>query len=336
MPYIQFDKTEYDFGKIKEKDGIATCRFTFKNEGKSPLIINQVQASCGCTTPSWSKDSVQPGQKGFVEAAYNPEGRPGPFLKTLTILSNATISSVNLIIKGDVLEEVPTRSDQFPRKLGNIRLLSEYLQLGSVGSQGEVTQAFEIYNDSKSSVKPKFDSLPPFIKVKFAPTKLKKGQSGEMKVTFSAKSYQQWGHISIPLSLGSGKGDASPEVVFVNVLVEDEPQEMPLHEQSNFPMATLAEERMNFGVWKVDQTATGNLRIKNTGLKPLILHKFEPSCGCIQVVELKKIIEAESHFDFPISVKSMGKKGILEYQITIYSNDPVKPTQTKELVVKFE
>jgi len=101
-------------------------------------------------------------------------------------------------------------------------------------------------------------------------------------------------------------------------------------------MATLAEERMNFGVWKVDQTATGNLRIKNTGLKPLILHKFEPSCGCIQVVELKKIIEAESHFDFPISVKSMGKKGILEYQITIYSNDPVKPTQTKELVVKFE
>ncbi len=336
MPYIQFDKTEYDFGKIREKDGIATCRFSFKNEGKSPLIITQVQASCGCTTPSWSKDSVLPGQKGFVEAAYNPEGRPGPFLKTLTIFSNATISSVNLIIKGDVQAEVPTRADQFPRKLGNIRLLSEYLQMGSLSSQGEMTQSFEIYNDSKSAVKPKFDSLPAFVKINFVPSKLKKGQSGKMLVTFSAKNYQQWGHVSIPVYLKTRQKDEARELLFLNALVEDEPRDLPVQEQNKQPIATLSEEKMNLGVWKVDQIATGNLRIKNTGLKPLLLHKFEPSCGCIQVVELKKTIDPESHVDFPVSLKSMGKKGNLEYQITLYTNDPVKPTQTKEIVVRFE
>jgi len=336
MPYIQFDKTEFDFGKIKEKEGIATCRFSFKNEGKRPLIITQVQASCGCTTPSWSKDSILPGQNGFVDAAYNPEGRPGPFTKILTIFSNASVSSVNLFIKGVVLEEVPTKADRYPRKLGQFRLISEYLQIGSVSPKEETTQQFEIYNDGKSSLKPVVDSLPEGLSIKFEPTKVKKGQVGLMKITFSAKVFQQWGHLSIPVILKSGSKDEKGEPVFINALVEDEPVELEPDIQSKGPICTLPSESIKLGVWKVDQVASGNLRIKNTGQKALAIHKFEPSCGCLQVVELKNRIEQESYVDFPITLNSLGKKGNLGFQITIYTNDPVKPTQTIDVFVRFE
>ena len=50
-PVITFDKTTHDFGKINEADGRVTTVFTFKNEGIAPLVLSNVRASCGCTTP---------------------------------------------------------------------------------------------------------------------------------------------------------------------------------------------------------------------------------------------------------------------------------------------
>ncbi|MCK4700035.1 MAG: DUF1573 domain-containing protein, partial [Bacteroidales bacterium] len=63
---ISFDKLTHDFGTFKEEDGNVTCKFSFTNTGSIPLVINRVIASCGCTSPAWSKEPVMPGRKGFV------------------------------------------------------------------------------------------------------------------------------------------------------------------------------------------------------------------------------------------------------------------------------
>ena len=67
---ITFDKPEHDFGKIKEGT-LATHEFTFTNTGKAPLVLSNVQPSCGCTTPEWSKEPIMPGGKGTVKAVFN-------------------------------------------------------------------------------------------------------------------------------------------------------------------------------------------------------------------------------------------------------------------------
>jgi hypothetical protein len=102
-PAITFEKSTHDFGKIKEQDGLANYSFTFKNTGTTPLVINRVNASCGCTTPNWSKEPILPGKSGTITASYNPAGRPGPFIKTITVFSNAGPNPVTLSIKGDVI-----------------------------------------------------------------------------------------------------------------------------------------------------------------------------------------------------------------------------------------
>ncbi|MBW7845373.1 MAG: DUF1573 domain-containing protein [Bacteroidia bacterium] len=101
LPILQFDKIEHDFGKIKEGT-LAIHPFEFTNKGKSPLVITNVIASCGCTTPEWSKEPIAPGAKGLIKAAFNSYGRPGQFHKTITVISNAG-ANVVLSIKGDVL-----------------------------------------------------------------------------------------------------------------------------------------------------------------------------------------------------------------------------------------
>ena len=101
-PEIVFENTSHDFGNITE-GAMATYEFVFTNTGKVPLVISNVQPSCGCTTPEWSREPINPGSKGKVKAIYNTYGRPGNFQKYVTVKSNAVTGSVDLTIKGVVL-----------------------------------------------------------------------------------------------------------------------------------------------------------------------------------------------------------------------------------------
>lgn len=102
---LAFDKTEHNFGNINENDGIDSTVFTFVNRGKSIVIINNVQASCGCTTPDWSKEPIAPGELGYIKASYNPHNRPGGFNKSITVFSNGEPQSMVLHISGNVIRE---------------------------------------------------------------------------------------------------------------------------------------------------------------------------------------------------------------------------------------
>ncbi|WP_400191385.1 DUF1573 domain-containing protein [Hymenobacter sp. B81] len=99
---MSFEKKDHDFSNVTEGT-TATHEFKFKNTGNQPIVIANVQASCGCTTPDWTKTPVLPGKTGFIRASYNSAGRPGQFNKTVTVTSNATESSQMLTIKGTVL-----------------------------------------------------------------------------------------------------------------------------------------------------------------------------------------------------------------------------------------
>ena len=82
---LKFDERNYKFGSVKEEDGPVTHEFQFTNTSNDTIVVKGVKASCGCTTPGWSKDAVLPGEKGFVQARYNPRNRPGRFKKSLTV-----------------------------------------------------------------------------------------------------------------------------------------------------------------------------------------------------------------------------------------------------------
>jgi hypothetical protein len=97
---IKFDAQEHDYGTITQGAN-GDCVFKFKNSGNEPLIISDVRKSCGCTTPTWSKEPILPGQSGSIQVGYNTQ-IIGQFSKTITVLSNASNSPVTLTIKGNV------------------------------------------------------------------------------------------------------------------------------------------------------------------------------------------------------------------------------------------
>jgi len=100
---IKFEKLVHDYGTIaKGSDG--TCEFIFANLGQTPLIVNYVSASCGCTVPDWTREPVQPGKTGTIKVKYNT-AIVAPFTKSVTVQSNAKNSPVALTIKGVVAQQ---------------------------------------------------------------------------------------------------------------------------------------------------------------------------------------------------------------------------------------
>ncbi|MDR3129497.1 MAG: DUF1573 domain-containing protein [Tannerellaceae bacterium] len=93
----------FDFGDIPEGGGNVTHSFTVHNEGDLPLLITRVIASCGCTTPEWSKEPVAPGDSSMIHVSYNPLHRPGTFHKTISVYSNGSPNPLSLTIRGNVV-----------------------------------------------------------------------------------------------------------------------------------------------------------------------------------------------------------------------------------------
>ena len=103
---ISLRETEYDFGKIPQGKPV-THVFQFTNTGATPVSLENVQASCGCTTPEWSKDAVAPGATSKITVGYNA-ANDGPFTKLVTITYNGT-QNKQVYIKGEVWK-TPTTS----------------------------------------------------------------------------------------------------------------------------------------------------------------------------------------------------------------------------------
>ncbi len=101
-PIISIDTSQFDFGKINEGD-VVNHSFNFKNTGTANLIITDVRASCGCTSPSWPKEIIKPGNSNTIIVKYNSDGRKGKFNKGVTVYCNAYPNTAILKIQGEVL-----------------------------------------------------------------------------------------------------------------------------------------------------------------------------------------------------------------------------------------
>jgi hypothetical protein len=99
---VEWYEENHKFDEIKQGD-VVSHTFKFKNTGSEPLHLTRVKASCGCTTPKWSQEPVQPGNEGFVEVSFNSAGKLGHQTKTVTLWLNSMPVTKVLRFEVDIL-----------------------------------------------------------------------------------------------------------------------------------------------------------------------------------------------------------------------------------------
>ncbi|WEK20578.1 MAG: DUF1573 domain-containing protein [Candidatus Pedobacter colombiensis] len=101
---MSFEKGEYDFGKITQGEKVSYS-YKFKNVGKSPLIILNATATCGCTVPEVPKEPIKPGDEGEIKVLFNSTSKSGMQDKVITVTSNAEPHIATLHLVGEVKEQ---------------------------------------------------------------------------------------------------------------------------------------------------------------------------------------------------------------------------------------
>lgn len=100
-PKIEFEKTEFDFGKILQGE-VVSYTFHFTNTGNAPLIITSVEKSCGCTTSDFPREPIDPGQEGNIKVTYDSKGHFGFQSKTVVVNANTVPSQTVVRVKAEV------------------------------------------------------------------------------------------------------------------------------------------------------------------------------------------------------------------------------------------
>ena len=94
---VEFANEAYNYGVVTQGEKV-THQFKFKNTGSEPLVLTRVKPSCGCTTPSYSKDPVAPGEEGYIDVTFDTQAKKGMQNKTVTVTGNFE-GSINRILR---------------------------------------------------------------------------------------------------------------------------------------------------------------------------------------------------------------------------------------------
>jgi hypothetical protein len=99
---IIFREKQFDFGDITQGDKVAK-KFVFRNTGSEPLMILNVQTTCGCTASDWPKTPLAPGDSNSIQITFNSAKKQGRINKIVTVYTNSRTPEEKLKITGNVL-----------------------------------------------------------------------------------------------------------------------------------------------------------------------------------------------------------------------------------------
>jgi hypothetical protein len=326
---LQFREETHDFGMISEQNGPVMHEFSFVNNSSRHIKIISVQASCGCTTPDWSKEPVAPGKTGFIQASYNPQGRPGYFNKSLTVTTDFDINPLILQIKGQVAVEGETGNLQFQSANGSWKLKSGAFNLGKVFIKDEFTvRDFQVLNDGSKAVTFSGKYVgPAYIKVDVQPLTLQPGEKGNIKVSYNGKMKGKYGFQSDNVELFTDDESNSVKSFSIYASLEDEFPQLSTDELAKAPQLRVQVSSLDFGKLKPNTASTRQVQFYNTGKQELNIKSLQGNCSCVTASAEKTSVKPGESSVITVSLNPYERKGSMQKSLTIYSNDPQNPVQ---------
>ncbi|WP_084523952.1 DUF1573 domain-containing protein [Adhaeribacter aquaticus] len=318
---LQFEKETHDFGNIAQ--GVpATYEFKFKNVGNQPVIISNVQASCGCTTPEWTKTPILPGKTGSVKAQYNAASM-GAFNKSVTVTSNASNSSLVLFIKGTVLDKSQVKSSASAVQKAQIQFEKETFDFGNVAQGVPATHEFKFKNTGGeplviSNVQASCGCTTP----EWTNTPILPGKTGSVKAQYNAASM---GAFNKSITVTSNATNSSVVLYIKGTVVEKSQIKAAVspEEKANSPRATLKVNSHDLGKLETGQKSVAKIVIKNTGKQDLTLNAVSSSCNCVSLKNSPVIKPGnEEIVELTYSPRLLGNQ---TEKVKIHTNDIITP-----------
>ncbi len=200
-----------------------TVVYTLKNSGNRPLIISEVQPSCGCVQVQYPHEPILAGKKATITAVYDAQ-MMGTFHRELALYSNASEEPLYLAFEGRVVERpgVQNYEEDFPIDLGSVRMSANALEFDDVNKGDKPVVELRVVNTGDKDYSPQLMHLPPFLEAEYFPRTIRKGRVGRIRLTLLSDKLMMDGLNQASVYLARYLGDRTSgknEVVVSAVLL---------------------------------------------------------------------------------------------------------------------
>ena len=336
QPVITFKTTEHDFGKINEADGRVTTVFEFKNEGMEPLVLSNVRASCGCTTPKWTREPIEPGQTGQITVTYNPNGRPGRFQKTVTITSNATEATTRVYIKGEVIPKPAKPVNQYPVQMGELSLKAKNINFGTIKKGQKINHEIEYANHTDHELKVDLATRPEdnFLAWQVTLPTVQANETGKLAFVFDSEACKLYGPVELYAYVEvNGKAEHTDEYKLTfKAEVDEDFSNLSVADRQQAPILEV-QDAINLGTIAAGKKVKKSLPIANAGVNGLIVRRAYSNSEFINLIAPKSAIKSGKKSEIKIELTAIMDganmpAGNYTREILVITNDPNQPKKT--------
>lgn len=338
QPKIEFDKKTHDFGDIKEEGGKVTARFTFKNVGDSALILKQVKPGCGCTAANYTREAVAPGETGFIDATYDPWGRPNAFNKNIKVTTNEPDQTTPhlIFIKGNVIKRPPTKYELAGYKSGKgeIRVKENSIRCDVKNTEKHLdTVMIRNFNESGAGSEIRLE-LPAYIKEvsrSFGQT-LKAGEEGTIVLEYNGTMRNDWGSLKDRFVIITNDSVEPRKYIYYNVNLVEDFAHMTAKDIEKAPKLNIDKEAFDFGSLAKNTSTSQVFKITNTGKSALIIRKIQPSIPAITYTIPSTTIQPGETVDLNVTFNAQNRRGRQNLSLDLVTNDPAHSQLTIKVI----
>jgi hypothetical protein len=324
--HLEFSDTIFNFGSVKESQGVLSHAFSFVNLGPEYFVIEDIDPSCGCITPDYPSDTVHAGEKGVVTLYVDLVNHPGLFNQTVIVKGNASKDPIHLTVKGYVTpspQPLPAWERTSSFKYNTIYLQKNYVNYGGISTKNPVSVEIPMYNSGANSVSVQVEKLklPVYVKVVLMPSKLESKQHGMLKVSFLSKEAPNLGYFAEEIEVLFVSGNIVTKVpIVLTATIKDE---FTAAEMASVvgPKILVEKPALELGTIATNQKNVSDIQITNTGKADLIIRSVRTSCSCVEAFVEKTVLKPGATTVLKVVFDTSDRMGPEEKIVSIFSND---------------
>lgn len=327
-----FDKTTHNFGTVFSNETALSAKYTFTNTSTNILYVNDVDASCGCTNPRVTKDTVYPGESASILAEFNPTGFFGHVTKHVYMRGNFTDAyQVELEFVADVQSEYNASKDQpyYKGQFGYLVLEKTDFSWGNILSNSQFTDTLKLINDGYHDITiSKMVNTPQFATIRNLPLTLAPNTKSYLLLDVDLTKIDTVGSVYSFIQFATNDRFFPQKEISYNFNAVIDYTKMKKRHVRKAPHIFLSTNAIEMGEMYSGTIRTKKVTISNNGKSDLKLQRIDSDCTCALLEPRKRILKPGESVEVEVKYDSIHKKGVQVKRINIYTNDPINPLIT--------
>ena len=303
----------------------VTAEFVLKNDGRKPLVINNVLKSCGCTEVDYPKTSIAAGESFVIKAVYDAK-QMGTFTKQVCLYTNADEEPFILSMRGKVVGSVVDFAGSYDEMLGVIKSDAQEVEFDDVNRGDRPVQRIHIFNPTDEVLEPVVMHLPDYLHAFVSPSKVAPRHSAEISFVLDSKKLRDLGLNQTSIYLGERPGDkiAPEKEIVVSAVLLPGFENMTPAKKALAPKIEMSATDLNLGRFNGKKKLKGEILITNKGKSELDIRSMQMFTMGLQVNLKKSKIQPGDTVKMKVTAVAadLKKSRVRHPRILMITNDP--------------